>query len=148
MTRFLNEINYDRYLGLTAPGAGNNLAFDVEDGLHKRILAISFILTTSATAADRRVQLLFTAQDVNYFCSQAQVVQSASLVVQYFVAPGNSESVAILDLRVLMRLPYPLELWGDASVNEGWEWSSDVDGLQAGDAITSIQVYHRGTYVR
>lgn len=145
---FLGEVFYERHEGVTAPGAGN----EIEEGLGNRpgfrlqLMGYSFRLTTDATVADRRVQVVIRNLDAGpSIISQAQVVQTAGLAVDYFVGPGYVASTSIIDNRVLMRLPFPPLTYAEFAATEGWTLETDTVNLQAGDAYTNIEYYGYGS---
>lgn len=134
---FLSEIFLEQAVTIANPGAGNEVSYPgYGDGWRARVMHMGFTLTTSATVADRRVQVVIRRGTRDFIVSVAEVVQTASLAVRYTVTPGGVASTAIIDNRILMRWPYPPEVWSDATVNVGYTFLTDTVNLQAGDAFT------------
>lgn len=148
--KFLPGAAFDFYGTIAAPAAGTNYADQslVGAGTRFQLWAISFTLTTSAVVANRRVQLVFRFDhtlltEVDMLLVQAQVVQPASTTVRYLVSPGYVDSQAIVTSRVLMRLPWPVELWVPSGAGTGWTLDSDVENLDVGDQLSQARTWFR-----
>ena len=133
----------DYYVSPANPGTGFNLDFQLSAGQRVQLLAMSLLLTTDATAGDRRLALLIRRGSTDFHLVQAQTVQSPSTAVRYYIGPGNADDTAVISLRVRCRLPYPLEMWGSSTADQGWRIDSDVANLAAGDALTAINCHFR-----
>ena len=147
---FLPGVAFDNYGQIADPAAGANYT-DITlfgAGTRYQLIALSFTLTTDATAGTRRVQLVWrfdhtSLTEQELICCQAQVAQEPSTAVRYFVAPGYADSATIVDLRCLIRMPFPLELWVPSGAGTGWTMDSDVDGMVAGDQLSNARFWCR-----
>lgn len=150
---FLGDMFRDRYVGVSDPAAGANLSYAVPAQYRVQLLAMKLTLTTSATVANRTLQVLFSvhlssAAATTFYVALSQVAQPASLAWTYYLAPGNPDDTAAVDLRLRQRLPYPLEMWGDTSANVGWKITTDVDAMAAGDQISDVVFHFRQSVQR
>lgn len=147
---FLPGVALDNYGVVADPAAGANYA-DISlvgSGARYQIIALSFLFTTSADVADRRVQLLWrfdhtSLSEVDMVMAQAQVVQPASQAVRYLCAPGYADSTTIIDSRCMIRLPFPLELWTPSGAGTGWTMDSDVVNIDNTDQLSDFRFWIR-----
>lgn len=146
---FLGEVGLDTFSGQSNPAAGANVTNWTVGalGFRSQVLGIRMRLATDATVANRRLQLLFSVGDAtlpDIFVAQSQVDHPASTTVDYFFAPGYADSVAVVDGRVLVRLPFPIEMVSSGTA-AGWTISTDVLNISAADQLSNIQAYVRGS---
>lgn len=153
---FLPGVSLDRFGQPADPAAGANYDLISISGTGERyqLLGFTFTLETDANVANRRVTFQFVLDTVAIAFTEmihmpAQVVQTAGTTVRYFVGPGYVDSTAILDSRVLIRMPWPLEGMAGPGASPtsgaGWQMSSDVENIQAGDQLADMVTWFRSS---
>jgi hypothetical protein len=120
----------------TAPGAGNNFAVVLPQGQNHQILAVQFVLTTDANAADRYIT-------VSAGISTTQMMKAPSIVKQ-IASKGYEHNfgvgIAPLDATTGANTLYsPLP---DHMINKGgYNLRITVLNIQAGDVLADIVYY-------
>jgi len=116
----------------SSPSAGDDLTIPVPTGKVWRLLSLRFALTTSATAANRRVKLrLSDASDNIVYEVPAASTQAASLTKAYTAAAG-AQNVADSDGSLVLALPTEIVL------GPGYKILTACVNLQAGDSFDQL----------
>jgi len=113
------------------PAAGSEISETVPTNARWRLLAMTFSLTTDATAVTRRVMLAFDDGSTIYAYEKAFEAQGANLTRAYsFVAGLNHEAVTGIG-KIHGHLPKNLIL------PQGYRIRTTTSNLQAGDNLTA-----------
>jgi hypothetical protein len=117
-----------------SPAAGSDWSLTVPGTWWWRVLAISYVLATSAVVASRNLQLRYTDADGNILAQLhgggAAVPAATTMTASLWVGGPSSTSNAGLSLS-----PLP-----DMVLRPGWKISTSTAGLDAGDQFSAIVV--------
>jgi len=115
------------------PSAGANLSYAVpQDALYK-LFSVRFRLVTSATVADRLVQLAIDDATTNLFFVGAPSAQGGSTTFDYYfgVVAANTYSAGVI----------PGLLNGPIMLPAGFKIKAVIDSIQVGDQISVARIY-------
>lgn len=142
-----------RTLQLPNPAAGSDISTAVDPADRVRLLAVTAVLTTSATVANRLVGLRF--QDVNgltYFEQDLEADQAASRVIRYSWARGagvSANTALTGEVSLTGGLPW-LMLEADdrletntRNIDAADQWSDIVIRYEPGDSWQDTQALER-----
>jgi len=115
------------------PGAGLNFSFLMPFEYLYRLLSVEFLFTTDATVINRLVTFTGNIGSKAINRSQSSLSQAATKAYTYSICTRQIAFVAaVLNDRISMSLSQDFLLPPGSTV------SSDIDSIQAGDAITGI----------
>jgi len=120
-----------RYASITA---GNNLSHLPGRNTRKKLVSLSFLLTTDASPASRFANVICEKAGINYYIGGVAIAQSPSLVRRYYFSP--SESLSTISSVNNYHAPIPNDyifFYADAL-------KTDIVGLQVGDQLTDITI--------
>jgi hypothetical protein len=124
-----------RSLNVTAPGAGNNFTYTVETNTRVFIRSIRFLLTTSATVANRLIRIIIKdATGLTMAVHEIAGAQVASLANNYLFGINlNPRYVAVNggDFEAPM---ITTELLQSSTV------ATSITNIQAADTLTNIEI--------
>lgn len=125
-------VGWQRSVLVPKPAAGSGWVYKVDGKYLERVIAISFVLNTSAVVANR-----FPA--VNVLDNYGNVISSV---------PAGGTVVASSSLSTYLALHGPAYAFGSSGGNFGfmpdfllpgdWSWTATVAGMDAGDQISNI----------
>ena len=124
-----------KIVSITSPSVGDDLGITVPSGQIWRIRAISFQLTTSANAANRKVHLIVSKGAGTYNVCTANTVQTANQAILYTAIPTTPGGDDASDNDIMLPLPNDFILPG------GSDLATETENKQSGDAFDSITVY-------
>lgn len=119
-------------IAVGAPGAGNEFSSGVSLETQLRLQGLRFLLTASATVANRRVHLQFKRGGTVLYETFAAVDHTASQAMFYSCWPVPTAGAYNHDNDILIPIPDGLILGENDTVNTA------TVNLQAGDAFTGI----------
>jgi hypothetical protein len=124
---------YRKLISPASPAAGATYTHTVPGDAWERLLAITFLLTTSATVADRLVTIDYAPKGGNTFLSDgAAVTVSASTTNQAF--NGSSER-GQSEWNTGTSVFFPL--WG-GFLEAGWTFKINVGAIDTTDQLSGI----------
>ena len=127
----VSNVIFQRIASLTA---GNNLDYNLlYYGRHK-LLSLSFLFTTSGTAANRLVHIICEKGGVNYYISSSSSIQGANYSKRYYFGIGYPNNSKVTPYTYFGPLPDGyLFFYADML-------KTSIDGLQVDDQLTQITI--------
>lgn len=116
---------------ITNPAVGADISFANLANARVRVVGMIATLTTSATVANRLVQLVTNDGTRNAQPALAAAVQAASLAIQYLFTPVGS-SIAPVGTIAQLSIPTPMTLM------PSWLLNTLTQNIQAGDQWSAI----------
>jgi hypothetical protein len=124
------EVGWQQPVYLPNPAAGQNWVYKADGRYYTRVLAMTFVLQTSAVVANRfpQVQLLDTNGAVITVVPAGGTVVASSQLQNYLTvhSPGLSGGSSGGSFGFIPDLLIP----------PGWTWQSQIFGIDPGDTIT------------
>jgi len=131
---FSQEIScliFYRYATITA---GNNLSHAPGRNSRKKLVSLSFLLTTDASPSDRYVHIICEKAGIDYHIGGVPIPQAASQARRFYFSPFEYPS--FITSTNNFHAPIPNEfIFFYADTLE-----TDIVGLQAGDQLTDITI--------
>jgi hypothetical protein len=116
----------------TNPGAGAEISESVPTNARWRIIAVRFVLTTSATVANRFATVLIDDGTNTLMRSACVTAQPAGQTIPYdFVPMAAIPNIQVFDL-------YAPFMQGVFMLN-GWRWRTTTASIQVGDQYAQVQ---------
>lgn len=116
------------------PAAGTELSHTVPSDVAWLVVGAYIGLTTNATAANRRLSLVFDDGTTNFARLPIGVTQAANLTYTYSFAPGLPRASAVESNVVVSPLP-------DFMLPSGYRIRTLTENIQSGDDFTAAALY-------